>query len=63
MQPVTGPTKVEVNEATDGVCDYGDLMKKSDEEITAAIDFYKALGSDIYYGPEEQADGPREQDQ
>ena len=75
LQPVTGeyakninkfhPTKVEVNEATiDGVIDYGRFMKKSNVEMTEAIELYKALGNDIYYGPEEQpAESQQQQDQ
>ena len=30
-------------------------MKKSDAEVTEAIDLYKALGDDISYGPEDQS--------
>ena len=49
------PTKVEVNEAIiDEVIDYGHFMKKSNAEMTEAIDLYRALGDDIFYGPEEQ---------
>ena len=70
LQPVTGeyaknfnkfcPTKVEVYEAT---IDYGCFMKKSDVEMTEAIDLHKALGDDIYYGPEEQPAEPQQQEQ
>ena len=74
LQPVTGeyaknfnkfcPTKVEVNEATiDEVIDYGCFMKKSDVEMTEAIDLYKALGDDVYYGPEEEPAEPQQQEQ
>ena len=41
------PKKVEVNEAT----------------IDEVVGFYKALGDDIYYGPEDQPAGPQQQDQ
>ena len=42
------PKKVEVNEATvDEVVGFGRFMKKSDAEVTEAIDLYKALGDDI----------------
>ena len=38
------PKKVEVNEATiDKVVGFGRFMKKSDTEVTEAIDLYKAL--------------------
>ena len=72
LQPATGeytenlnkfhPTKVEVNEATiDEVIDYSHFMKKSDPEMTEAIDLCKVLGNDIYYGLEEQPDEPQQQ--
>ena len=57
------PKKVEVNEATvDKVVGYGHFMKKSDAEVTKAIDLYKALRDDISYGPEDQPDEPPQQD-
>ena len=72
QQPATGEcaksfskfhlTKVEVNEATvDDVAKYGDLIKRSEAEMAEAIDIYKALGDDIYYGPEEQPAEPQQQ--
>ena len=59
------PTKVEVNEATvDDVVKYGHLIKRSEAEMAEAIDIYKALGDDVYFGPEEQpAEPQRQQDQ
>ena len=49
--------KVEVNEATmDEVIIFGRCMKKSDDDIAKAIDIYKALGDDQFYGPEENPD-------
>ena len=65
QQPVTGeyiksfnkfcPTKVEVNEATvEDVVKYGHLIKRSEAEMAEAIDIYKTLGNDVFYGPEEQ---------
>ena len=58
------PTKVKVNEATiDEVIDYGCFMKKTDVEITQAIDLYKALRDYVYYRPEEQPTEPQQQDQ
>ena len=51
------PTKVEVNEATvDDVVKYGHLLKRSEAEMAEAIDIYKTLGDDVFYGPEEQSD-------
>ena len=44
------PKKVEVNEATvDEVIGFGRFMKKSDAEVTEAMDLYKALRYDISY--------------
>ena len=57
-------TKVEVNEATiDEVINYGHFMKKSDVEMTEATDLYKALGDDVYHGPEEQPAEHQQQEQ
>ena len=57
------PKKVEVNEATvDEVIRFGHFMRKSDAEVTEAIDQYKALGDDIPYGPEDQQADPPQQD-
>ena len=54
------PKKVEVNEATvDNVIEYGHFMKKSNVEVTEAIDLYRALGDDIQYGPKEQPADPQ----
>ena len=72
-QPATGeyaksfnkfcPKKVEVNEATiDEVVGFGQFMKKSDAEVTEAIDLYKALRDNISYGPEDQSTEPPQQD-
>ena len=69
LQPVMGeyaknfnkfcPNKVEIKDATiDEVISYGHFMKKSDVEMTEAIDLYKALGDDVFYGPEEQPAKP-----
>ena len=55
--------KVEVNEATiDEVIGFGCFMKKSDAEVTEAINLNKALGDDIPYGPEDQPADPPQQD-
>ena len=59
------PKKVEVNEVTvDDVIYYGMHLKKSEPEMAEAIDIYKALSNDTYYGLEEQAAGlPQQEDQ
>ena len=73
QQPVTGEyaksfnkfhsTKVEVNEATvDDVVKYGHLIKRSEAEMAEAIDIYKMLSDDVFYGPEEQPDEPQPQE-
>ena len=57
------PKKVEVNEATvDEVIGFGHFMRKSDAEVTEAIDLYKALSDDIPYKPEDQQADPPQQD-
>ena len=57
------PEKVEVNEATmDEVVGFGHFMKKSDAEVTEAINLYKALRDNIPYGPEDQSAEPQQQD-
>ena len=49
------PKKVEVNEATiEEAIKYGHYLKRSEEDIAEAIDIYKALGNDTFYGPEEE---------
>ena len=48
------PKKVEVNKATvEEAIKYGQFLKKSEEDITEAIDIYKTLGNKTFYGPEE----------
>ena len=55
--------KVEVNKATiDEVFGFGHFMRKSDAEVAEAIDIYKALGDDIFYGPEDRQADPPQQD-
>lgn len=57
------PKTVEVNETTiDEMVGFGCFMKKSNAEVREAIDLYKALRDDIYYGPEDQPAGPPQQD-
>ena len=49
------PKKVEVNEATvEEAIKYGHFLKRSEEDIAEAIDIYKALGDETFYGPEEE---------
>ena len=49
------PKKVEVNEATiEEAIKYGHFLKKSEEDIAEAIDIYKTLGNETFYGPEEE---------
>ena len=49
------PKKVEVNEATiEEAVKYGHYLKRSEEDIAEAIDIYKTLGNDTFYGPEEE---------
>ena len=75
-RPVTGeyaksfnkfrPKKVEVNEATvEEAIMFGQYLKRSEEDIAEAIDTYKSLGNDTFYGPEEEftAEHQEQQDQ
>ena len=56
------PQKVEVNEATiEGVCEFGNFMKKSENDMAEAINLYNALRDDIYYYPEDQPAEPQQQ--
>ena len=49
------PKKVEVNEATvEEAIKYGHFLKRSEEDIAEAIDVYKTLGNETFYGPEEE---------
>ena len=58
------PKKVEVNEATvEEAIKYGQFLKKSKEDITEAIDIYKTLGNEMFYGPEEDPADQQEQPQ
>ena len=47
------PKKVEVNEAEEAI-KYGHFLKRSEEDIAEAIDIYKTLGNETFYGPEEE---------
>ena len=56
------PKKVEVNEATvEEAIKYGHFMKRSEEDIAEAIDIYKTLGNETFYGPEEDPADQQEQ--
>ena len=56
------PKKVEVNEATvEEAIKYGHFLKRSEEDITEAIDIYKTLGNETFYGPEEDPVDQQEQ--
>ena len=58
------PKKVEVNEATvEEAIKYGQFLKKSEEDIAEAIDIYKTLGNEMFYGPEEDPEDQQEQPQ
>ena len=59
------PKKVKVNEATtEEAIKYGQYLKRSEEDIAEAIDIYKTLGNDTFYGPEEeQTADPQEQEE
>ena len=58
------PKKVEVNEATvEEAIEYGQFLKKSEEDIAEAIDIYKTLGNETFYGPEEDPVDQQEQPQ
>ena len=58
------PKKVEVNEATvEEAIKYGQFLKKSEEDIAEAINIYKTLGNEMFYGPEEDPADHQEQPQ
>ena len=53
---------MEVNEATmEEAIKYGHFLKRSEEDITEAIDIYKTLGNETFYGPEEDLTDQQEQ--
>ena len=60
------PKKVEVNEVTvEEAIKFGRYLKRSKEDIAEAIDIYKSLGNDTFYGPKEEpmAEPQEQQDQ
>ena len=55
---------MEVNEATvEEAIKYGQFLKKSEEDIAEAIDIYKTLGNEMFYGPEEDPVDQQDQPQ
>ena len=53
---------MEVNEATvEEAIKYGHFLKRSEEDIAEAIDMYKTLGNETFYGPEEDPADQQEQ--
>ena len=75
-QPATGeytksfnkfcPKKVEVNEATvEEAIKFDQYLKRSEEDTAKAIDIYKSLRNDTFYGPKEEptAEPQEQQDQ
>ena len=58
------PKKVEVNKATvEEAIKYGQFLKKSEEDITEAINIYKTLANKTFYSPEEDPEDQQEQPQ
>ena len=58
------PKKVEVNKVTvEEAIKYGQFLKKSEEDIAEAIDIYKTLGNETFYGSEEDPQDQQEQPQ
>ena len=58
------PKKVELNKATvEEAIKYGQFLRKSEEDIAEAIDIYKTLGNETFYGPEEDPEDQQEQPQ
>ena len=54
--------KVEVNEATvEEAIKYDQFLKKSEKDIAEAIDIYKTMGNEMFYGPEEDPVDQQEQ--
>ena len=58
------PKKVEVNEATlEEVVRYGQYLKRSESDITEAINIFQTLGDNASYGPEELPDTEPQEDE
>ena len=55
---------MEVNEVTvKEAIKYGQFLRKSEEDIAEAIDIYKTLGNETFYGPEEDPEDQQDQPQ
>ena len=53
---------MEVDEATvEEAIKYGHFLRRSEEDIAEAIDIYKTLGNETFYGPEEDPVDQQEQ--
>ena len=66
MRPlsINSTQKGEVNEAmVEEAIKYGQFLRKSEEDIVEAIDIYKALGNEMFYGPEEDPEDQQDQPQ
>ena len=58
------PKKVEVNKVTvEEAIKFGQYLKGSKEDIAEAIDIYKSLGNDMFYGPEEESSAEHQEQQ
>ena len=58
------PKKVEVNEATvEEAIKFGQYLKRSKEDIAEAIDIYKSLENNMFYGPEEESSAEHQEQQ
>ena len=58
------PKKVKVNKAmVEEAIKYGQFLRKSKEDIAEAINIYKALGNETFYGPEESLEDQQDQPQ
>ena len=58
------PKKVEVNKATvEEAIKFGQYLKRSKEDIAKAIDIYKSLGNDTFYGPEDELTAEHQEQQ
>ena len=58
------PKKVEVNEAiVEEAIKFSQYLKRSEEDIVEAIDIYKSLRNNTFYGPEEESTAEPQQQQ
>ena len=55
---------MEVNEAmVEEAIKYSQFLRKSEEDIAEAIDIYKTLGNEMFYGSEEDPEDQQDQPQ